>query len=55
MVTVKCMKCSTEQHRNILFNLNELEIPDGFPLLGKFIKGRCPLCGFEILIGIDDI
>ncbi len=48
MLVIKCMKCSKEAHRNILFDINEFEIP--IPLPNRMRKAKCPNCGFEILI-----
>lgn len=42
------MKCSERAHKNILFEVNDWDFP--IPLPNHMRKGKCPSCGFEILI-----
>lgn len=54
-ITVKCSSCTEKVGKgNILYELKDMDMPEGFPINGKFINGKCPNCGNKILIGIDN-
>nr|BDI55224.1 MAG: Zn finger protein [uncultured archaeon] len=48
MLAIKCMKCSEKAKKNILFDIKDFLI--SIPLPNRMRKGKCPNCGFEILI-----
>ena len=52
MIVVKCVKCTEKMKRNILFEQKPMGI-DFLQLDGEMIEGKCPICGFKIIIATN--